>query len=306
MDAEFPVCRLCGSSSTDDQGAIPDSDYFAGRVLTSPLGGGRLWACTSCRSMFRHPILPLTRYLSLYQSGAPDQWSGGEHREDLRIIRSILAATQISSALDVGCGSGDFLASLPSTIAKFGIEPSSAGSLASRRGIEIVARELDQCCAESRFDVVTIIDVIEHIPEPNTFLHRAYTHVSPGGMLIVSTGNPDAFVWRRLLKARFWYVSFPEHISFPALGFFQLWCARTGAVIAERHETRYQILRPLRLALVVTIQAAFCASPRAFSWVGRLIDALRAPGKPRRRTFSPGIPGTFVDHQILVMRKPKI
>jgi SAM-dependent methyltransferase len=254
--------------------------------------------------MFRHPILTAKEYLSLYQCGAPDQWSGGEQREDLRIIRSIVEAGRIGSALDVGCGSGDFLASLPGSIAKFGIEPSGAAALASRRGISVVARELHECSAERRFDVVTSIDVIEHIPEPDTFLTQAFRHVAPGGMLIVSTGDPDTFVWRRGLKARFWYASFPEHVSFPAAGFFYSWCAKTGAVLAARHATRYQTMRLPQRALGITIQTAFFASPRAFSWLGRSIDSLRSAGKPRRRTFSPGIPGTFVDHQIIVVRKP--
>jgi SAM-dependent methyltransferase len=301
-----PVCRLCGSVFTEDQGVIPDSDYFAGQVLANPLAGGRLWGCTDCRSMFRHPVLPLQQYLSLYQSGAPDQWSGGEHREDLRIIRSIVAEARSGSALDVGCGTGDFLASLPATVAKFAVEPSAAALVASNRGIEIVAKELDHCSADGRFDVVTIIDLIEHIPEPDSFLQRAYTHVSPGGMLIVSTGDPETFFWRRLLRSRFWYVSFPEHVSFPALGFFQRWCARTGAVLAERHEMRYQRMGLAHLVLGLTIQSAFFASPRAFSWAGRLMDALRAQDRPRRRAFAPGIPGTYVDHQIVVMRKPAV
>ncbi len=303
MASECPACRLCGWRSTQDQGAIPDSDYFAGCVLERSLPGGRLWSCARCRSAFRHPILSQAEYLSLYRSGAPEHWSGSESREDLRIIRSIVSAARVDSTLDVGCGSGDFLASLPPHIAKSGIEPSPAAALARDRGIEIVARDLDTWATERRFDVITLIDVVEHVPDPGGFMARAYAHLRPGGVVIVSTGDPQAFAWR-LLKSRFWYVSFPEHISFPAGAFFEQWCARTGALMKARHVTRYRTTSLPQLSLGLAIQGVFFASPRAFNWAGRLLGLNRAPGQRPRRGFSPGIPGTFLDHQIVLIGKP--
>jgi SAM-dependent methyltransferase len=264
--------------------------------------------------MFRHPILSAAEYLSLYRSGAPEQWSAGEQRaehwsgaedrEDLRIIRSMLGAARVSRVLDVGCGSGEFLASLPPGVAKFGIEPSAAAEVASRRGIEILARQLEECPAESRFDAVTIIDVIEHVPEPDALLTRAYAQLDAGGLLIVSTGDPDSRLWRRFFKARFWYVTFPEHITFPSLAFFRAWCTGTGALLLERRVTRYQRAGIARRVLGAAIQATYFASPTTFNWLGRSLHGAAAPGKAQRRTFSPGVPGTFRDHQILALRKP--
>jgi SAM-dependent methyltransferase len=264
--------------------------------------------------MFRYPILTAEQYLSLYRAGDPNQWSADEHRaehwdsgrlrEDLRIIRSIMVDAGVRSALDVGCGSGEFLASLPADVAKFGIEPSGAGLLASRRGIDIVARQLEECAVQGRFDAVTIIDVIEHVPEVEPFLARAYAWLSPGGLLIVSTGNPDNRLWRDWLRGRFWYVVFPEHITFPSLSYFKSWCARSGAVLAERHVTRYQRAGLARRLLGAAIQALFVMNPNVFNWLGRSLRGGVRRGKAQRRTFSPGIPGTFRDHHIIVMRKP--
>jgi SAM-dependent methyltransferase len=285
-------------------GALQDGDYFAGRVLATPLDGGRLWRCADCRSMFRHPVLPAARYLALYQSGAPDQWQGADHREDLRIIRSIVADGKISSVLDVGCGAGEFLASLPAGIARFGIEPSAAASVAQSRGIDVLAPELASWREPGQFAAVTIIDVIEHIPEPRAFLTEAYLRVAPGGLLIVSTGNPEAFLWRRVLGARFWYATFPEHVTFPGLGFFQQWCHENGATLVQQRETRYQRLHPAHLVVGLAMQAAFFVSPRAFNLVVRSIYARPTRKGERRRTFSPAMPGTFVDHQIVVIGKP--
>lgn len=303
MGTEPLRCRLCGSVSTKPLGVLPAGDFFAGRVLATLLEGGRLWHCAGCGSMFRHPVLPAAGYLSLYEGGAPDQWSGAERREDLRIIRSILVEKKVGSVLDVGCGTGEFLASLPAGIARFGIEPSGAAAAARSRGVEVLAGELAAWRGSGQFDAVTLIDVIEHIPEPKVFLAEAYLRVAPLGLLIVSTGNPEAFVWRRLLGARFWYAAFPEHVSFPGQGFFQQWCREAGATLVQRLKTRYQRLRPAHMALGLAMQAAFFVSPHAFNLAGRAIYGHRR-GWEHRRTFAPAMPGTFVDHQIVVISKP--
>jgi SAM-dependent methyltransferase len=302
-----PICRLCESDDVTDLGAIPDSDYFAGRVLLEPLSGGRLFHCRSCSSMFRHPILSASKYLELYEHGNPTQWSGGADRHDLGIVRSeILANPGLSKILDIGCGTGDFLFSLPKDFQKFGIEPSAAADHAELRGITIIARQIENVPALTRFNVVTMIDVIEHVVDPTSLLIRAYAHLEPGGKIILSTGDPDCSIWRQIFKSRFWYVSFPEHITFPSFGFCQNWCEKHNAVPHRKMVTRYHILSGWRMALNFLMQAAFYVSPIAFSCVGRVTARLQGSPTPRRQTFSPGVPGLFVDHHILIIEKPRV
>ena len=181
-------CRLCGSTEVVDLGKIPDSDYFAGRVLDAPISGGRLLGCRSCDSMFRAPILASLAYSALYESGAPSHWSGIDNREDCRIIRSMLTSRSGNPRiLDLGCGRGDFLDSLPRHFQKFGIEPSTAAVHAAGHGVKVLAPEIHDLDVDVLFDVVTIIDVIEHVAEPASLLTQAYAHVAPGGTIIVAT-----------------------------------------------------------------------------------------------------------------------
>jgi len=287
-------------------GAIPDSDYFAGRVLIEPLAGGRLYNCSTCGSMFRHPILSSSRYLELYERGNPAQWSGDSDRQDWDIIRSLIAANPAApKILDVGCGTGDFLLSLPKYFQKFGIEPSAAADQAALRGVKIVARQIEDLPAHAQFDAVTIIDVIEHVVDPSTLLEKAYAQLVPGGMIIISTGDPECPAWRQIFKSKYWYVSFPEHITFPSVGFYRLWCDAHHAVVQKKMSIRYRALSGWRLGVCFLMQAVFYLSPTAFSWVGQVMDRLRASPAPRRQIFSPGIPGLFVDHHVLVIEKPR-
>ena len=122
------ACRLCGDTHISCLGAVPESDYFAGRVLQLPIEGGRLWRCDACQSMFRHPVLPASTYLALYAEGAADEWSADGGRQDLAIIRGIIAQkARLGGVLDVGCGTGDFLLTLPAEFKRCGVEPSEIG-----------------------------------------------------------------------------------------------------------------------------------------------------------------------------------
>jgi SAM-dependent methyltransferase len=301
MATDTPACRLCGSTSVDDRGAIPGSDYFGGRVLQRTLDGGKLWCCRSCRSMFRHPVLDASAYLSLYASAAPTQWAGGDDRCDLALVGAIVGAEHgVHSVLDVGCGTGDFLASLPGRVSRYGVEPSGAKAHAAARGVQIVGASLADVPPTMTFDAITIIDVIEHVPEPGVLLGRAFSLLRPGGIVVVSSGDPETWVWRRVFAARFWYASFPEHVSFPSLRYFELWGTRHGAAVAAKIATRYELLRTPRAvsapgapATAPLLRAgrsgALRRSPRrdAQEAAGRHVDRSNHPGTRHGRTESP-------------------
>jgi SAM-dependent methyltransferase len=255
--------------------------------------------------MFRHPVLSATQYVELYQQGNPTQWSGIAEREDHRHIRSlVMGCRPKSKLLDVGCGTGDFLVSLPEEIQRFGIEPSDSAAQARSRGIDVLTRQIGDLPVGAQFNLITIIDVIEHVVDPAALLIEAYARLVPGGKIIVSTGDPQNSMWRRVWKSNFWYVSFPEHLTFPSIGFWDNWCSQNGAVMAGRLRFRYRLLSVPQIALSIIMQVGFYFSPAAFSWAGRMLVRLGILPASQRRAFSPGIAGLFLDHQIVVIEKP--
>jgi len=306
MHDQQPTCRLCGASRLESLGTIAPGDFFAGRVLPKPIAGGQLWRCVDCDSLFRDPILTPDAYRELYESGAAGQWIGDSGRQDLEVVGSVvLSHAGAVRVLDVGCGTGDFLASLPGTIEKFGIEPATgAAGEAARRGISIAAPTLDDLPANARFDVITIIDVIEHIPDPAAFLERAFAHLERGGLIVISTGHAQIPVWRRLFRSRFWYSSFPEHITFPSLGFYESWAQARNGRVASVTPTRYRALPLWKSAVFLLIQGVYWVSPHFLDWAGRSLGMLMRSPKPRRQHFSPGVGGLFVDHWIVAIRGP--
>jgi SAM-dependent methyltransferase len=212
-----PSCRTCGAADCHWVGKLPDAQWFAGKSIENKLPGGDLWRCLSCRFLFRSPLLAEGTYETLYRNGGLDVWDVEADREDFRLIREMLEPFegQELKVLDFGCYTGQLLVSLASSFRKFGIEPNrQAASIAADRGIQVVAATLDEIVGPSvKYDVILCCDVIEHVANPLELMTRLRAQLKEGGLLIVSTGNSDALLWR-LTGSRFWYCQHAEHISF--------------------------------------------------------------------------------------------
>ncbi len=237
-DATF--CRTCGSGHTSGLGRLPDVAAFAGQTLNAPLPGGYLHACGDCGLMFRSPILADAAYTALYARGSTEVWEQSPDREDFRCIRQGISDLSVGAeidVLDVGCYTGDLLATLPATCRLHGVEPNpDAAALARSRGIEVVAGHWDELDAASlHYDVIVACDVIEHVADPSRFLTTLSKRLKPAGRLIITTGNAQAWPWR-LARARFWYCYFPEHISFISPKWLQRMAPSAGLRV-ERLET---------------------------------------------------------------------
>jgi 2-polyprenyl-6-hydroxyphenyl methylase/3-demethylubiquinone-9 3-methyltransferase len=99
------------------------------------------------------------------------------------------------TALDVGCGAGLLAEPLARLGAKVtGIDASPeviavAREHASAMGLEIDYRVGDVQALEGQFDLVTSMEVIEHVADPSAFVKALAKRLAPDGLLIMSTPN---------------------------------------------------------------------------------------------------------------------
>jgi 2-polyprenyl-6-hydroxyphenyl methylase/3-demethylubiquinone-9 3-methyltransferase len=107
------------------------------------------------------------------------------------------------SALDVGCGAGllaEPLARLGASVTGIDASPeviAVAREHAAGQCLAIDYRAGDVAELGGAFDLVTCMEVIEHVADPAAFLNALGKRLAPGGLLILST--PNATAWSRLM-----------------------------------------------------------------------------------------------------------
>ncbi len=113
-------------------------------------------------------------------------------------------ALQGRTALDVGCGAGllaEPLARLGGAVTGVDAAPeniAAARAHAAGQGLAIdyFAGEL-ATLPPARFDLVTSMEVVEHVADPAEFIGQLAARLAPGGLMILST--PNRTMWSKLL-----------------------------------------------------------------------------------------------------------
>lgn len=222
------------------------------------------------------------------------------------LVESLAAHRRTNRWLDVGCGAGALLraaqahgwAASGTEVASRPVERLAAAGFDARLGeLEAVGFE------EDAFDVVTLIEVVEHVPDPGRLLDEVARVLRPGGVAYLTTPN-GAGLSRRLLGARWSVVSPPEHLQLFSVRGARLLLDRTGlpAYQVQTHAVNpHELLNRLRrnsegfdrvqagYALNATLSstgwgAAFKGGVNALLSVTRLGDTI----KVRARKPSPG------------------
>lgn len=125
----------------------------------------------------------------------------GIARNHLSFVQSMASGGKL---LDVGCSTGQFLDQARGKgfdVAGVEFSESSAGFARAHFGLSVEQGSIhaSQQLAES-FDLVTMFDVIEHVPDPASDMAQAFSLLKPGGWFVLSTPNIDGLFPRLSYK----------------------------------------------------------------------------------------------------------
>lgn len=131
------------------------------------------------------------------------------------IVTSFGHYRRLNTWLDVGCGVGTLLRAVQkrgwsaagTEVAPAVVKAMQAAGLDARLGF---LSDLD--LPEAGFDVVSMVEVIEHVPAPDGLVAEAQRLIRPGGALYVTTPNGRSLS-ARVLGPRWSVVTPPDHLQ---------------------------------------------------------------------------------------------
>ncbi len=209
-------CPLCGSD--EYRTAFTEGPYSVRR-------------CRRCGLGFTSPRLEAQELAAMYgddsywRSGSPKTLGYHDYRADeplyletfrRRLGFALAGGPRGGRALDVGCAAGFCMAVLRERgfdVSGVEVSPTIAAHARDRFGFDTVhVGTLQEApFAEGSFDLITMWDVIEHVPDARALLSRARELLAPGGLLIVETQDIDS-AFARALGPRWHHYKHAEHI----------------------------------------------------------------------------------------------
>lgn len=144
--------------------------------------------------------MELRRYDILYKHEAKHWWFVGRRKLLEEIINNLPKKSSLK-ILDSGCCTGYNLHLLSKYGTVYGVDTEKkAVAYCKKRGfkkIRHLKNGLKLPFKDNYFDIVTSLDVIEHVPEDGKYLKELYRILAPGGHLILFT-PANSLLWSKL------------------------------------------------------------------------------------------------------------
>jgi SAM-dependent methyltransferase len=207
-------------------------------------------------------------------------------REFARSVEFVRGFRGSGRLFDLGCAYGFFLKEAQRYFDVSGIElAEEAAQYCRGSGLNVVSGVADEetMGRVGHVDVITLFDVIEHLPHPHETLALCERHLKPGGIIVITTGDFGSPV-ARLTGSRWRLMTPPQH-----LWFF------TGKSIN-------------RISAALGLSVESCDHPWKIVPLSLIIFQLRRMlgfhGSPTAAASRVGVPVNLFDAMRIVLRKP--
>lgn len=198
----FHHCPLCDCSTLNDS--------ISGDCSKHPLHNDSISAvmrwkqCTNCAHVFTEGYFTDEACKLIFSQTNANQQVGYEVEQQRyvssRMIEKVLPYVAQGHWLDVGFGDGSLLF----TAQEYGFEPVGIDlrknnvNTMSALGIQSYCEHLSKLSLDFKCSVISMADVLEHMPYPKEGLRAAHNLLADKGVLFISLPNMESIVWTAL------------------------------------------------------------------------------------------------------------
>lgn len=190
---KLETCPACEARSVTSFAIIRHMPYSRCRVcgfrFANPVPSDEVIS-----AFYNSPFYSNYRRLEENRIACGDYFSISIGTDAMHHLATWLGDDKSLKILDYGCGPGSFLALLRD---KFSF-PNVEGIELNRQSVGIAKRNYGLTIASSPeelkhqfYDYVVLLEVIEHLPEPDTFFNQIAGLVKPGGFILIATPAVD-------------------------------------------------------------------------------------------------------------------
>jgi SAM-dependent methyltransferase len=174
-----------------------------------------IFRCSECGTLQQPTLAGHPDLAGVYRQMQDDAYlheEAGRRRTARRLLDLIGEQVPAGRLLDVGCGHGLLLDDARRRgFQTVGLELSATAGAFARDtfGLDVREQTLDELDDGERFDAITLIDVLEHLPDPTATIDRCRDLLKPDGVLCILTPDPSSVVARS--AGRRWWALVPAH-----------------------------------------------------------------------------------------------
>ncbi len=277
-DFEAVVCDYCGSDQRVVLGTLPPLDQLLfpmHRLGASVLDSGghaiQFVLCANCGLVYMNPRPTEAAIARFYdqvyaapgvaESFESDQVTRANHLLDT--TSAYLDGVKVPSLLDIGCGRGQLLAAAQAR--GWGVYGSELSAVAVRAANANLGREVvyngDFRAMQigEALDVISLLEVVEHLRAPVDYLRDAVALLKPGGVLLIEVPNVASWEYYAARALHQLYRGFIiEHLYYFTPDFMRSLMADLGLEVVQmssRHAVAY-LPNPFTDALALLRPAA--------------------------------------------------
>lgn len=179
---------------------------------------GKIVECKKCGLVFTNPQPKVAYLKSSYEDIVDYEYAEESASRSINAhlcLSTIKRYINSGKLLDIGCSTGFFLNSARIDFDVEGIELSKWAIDFAKRRFKLIIKHGDILSVkypDKTFDVVTLIDVLEHLTNPIETISEIHRILKDKGLLYIVTPNINSFS-SKLLRKRWWGLR-PAHLFY--------------------------------------------------------------------------------------------